>query len=142
MSHRIKDDIEFEFTQILKEAELGSILIPLFTENKIDELQLRAAASLIHSIYNGMEKILILQFKNKEIQIPTTAKWHAELLLSAFEKKVISEEAHTLLRKYMSFRHFYRHAYGFMLDQELLFPLVRDSKHIINKFKEEILAGA
>lgn len=30
----------------------------------------------------------------------------------------------------MSFRHFYRHAYGFMLDQELLYPLVRDSKTI------------
>jgi hypothetical protein len=141
VSHKLKDDIDFEFSQIAKEAELGTILLPLFTEMKIDELQLRAAASLIHSIYNGMEKILILQFKYKDMQIPTTAKWHAELLMSAFENKLISEETHSLLRKYMSFRHFYRHAYGFMLDQELLYPLVRDSKYVINKFKEEIRTG-
>ncbi|WP_052078398.1 ribonuclease toxin HepT-like protein [Spirochaeta lutea] len=130
MSHRLQDDIEFEFSQIVKEADLGCILIPLFKENRIDELQLRAAASLIHSIYNGMEKILILQLKNKEIQIPTSAKWHAELLMSAHEKRLISAETYAVLRKYMSFRHFYRHAYGFMLDQELLYPLVRDSKTI------------
>ena len=140
MSHRITDDIEFEFSQIAKEVALVKILLPLFTENKIDELQLRAAASLIHSIYNGIEKILLLQFKDKGYQIPTTAKWHAELLMRAFEKKIISGETHTTLRQYMSFRHFYRHAYGFMLDKELLFPLARDTHYMITKFREEILS--
>ncbi len=43
------------------------------------------------------------------------------------------------LREIMGFRHFYRHAYGFMLDKELLKPLILNVGNVFKKFKEEII---
>ncbi len=142
VSPEAKDDIQFEFSQILKEAELTKILIPLFTANRIDEIQVRAAATTLHSIYNGIEKIFVLILTDQEIKIPDGPKWHSELLTLITDRKIISKETYESVRDYQSFRHFFRHSYGFMLDQELLFPLINNALQTIEKIKSEILEGA
>jgi len=38
----------------------------------------------------------------------------------------------------MGFRHFYRHAYGFMLDIELLNPLLEGARAAVNRLREEL----
>lgn len=141
VSPEATEDIRFEFSQVMREAELTRLLIPLFRENRVDELQIRAAASTVHSIYNGIERVFILILKDLKIRIPDGSKWHSELLVQMNQRGFISEELHRKLRDYQSFRHFFRHSYGFMLDHELLSPLVEDAISTVERLMSEILEG-
>ena len=131
---------DFEINQIEKELEIISILKSIMNNSELDEIQIRAAASSLHSIYNGIEKILLLKFKDLNIPFKAdSSKWHAELLSKSYEHSLVSKELEESLREIMGFRHFYRHAYGFMLDKELLEPLILNIRNVVSKFKEEII---
>jgi predicted nucleotidyltransferase len=54
-----KVNIELEFKQIEIEVEIVENLNRIRRENNLDEIQIRAAASSLHSIHNGIEKILV-----------------------------------------------------------------------------------
>ncbi len=131
---------DFEISQIEKELEIINILKNIMNNGELDEIQIRAAASSLHSIYNGIEKILLLKFKVMNIPfIVDSSKWHAELLSKSYEHHLISKGLEENLREIMGFRHFFRHAYGFMLDKELLEPLILNIGNIVSNFKEEII---
>ena len=38
----------------------------------------------------------------------------------------------------MGFRHFYRHSYGFMIDNELLDPLLQNIKKVVDLLANEL----
>ncbi len=59
--------IDFEISQIEKELEIISLLKSIMNNGELDGIQIRAAASSLHSIYNGIEKILLLKFKDLNI---------------------------------------------------------------------------
>ena len=42
------------------------------------------------------------------------------------------------LKEFLSFRHLFRHIYGFRLTWEKINPLCNDMENVLNKFKEEI----
>lgn len=136
----LRKKIFFEFEQIEKEL---SVIETVFKSknSKLDEIELRAVASSLHSIYNGIEKIIIHIFKAHKIEIPSNEKSHSELLKRAFGNKIISFDLEKRLREYMGFRHFYRHAYGFMLDNELMAPLLENVTGLVLNFKNEIANG-
>jgi hypothetical protein len=73
--------IDFELMQIDKEVQIVELLKTVMMSGSIDDIQLRAAASTLHSIYNGIEKILLFKVKDQGIKIDTNEKWHTELLL-------------------------------------------------------------
>jgi uncharacterized protein YutE (UPF0331/DUF86 family) len=50
----------------------------------------------------------------------------------------ISEEMAISLRSYMAFRHFYRHTYGFILDNELLNPLLQKAAEVVETLAKEL----
>ena len=127
---------------MMKEAAITEVLIPLLRDKRVDDIQSRAAASTVHSIYNGMERVLALVLKDLRVNVPNGSKWHAELLVLAKKQGVISEELYRRLREYLSFRHFFRHSYGFSLDPELLFPLVQGAVPMIESMRTEILSDA
>ena len=130
---------DFEISQIEKELEIMSMLKSIMNNSELDEIQIRAAASSLHSIYNGIEKILLLKLKDLNPAYKADgSKWHAELLIKSNEYQLISIKLEESLREIMGFRHFYRHAYGFMLDKELLEPLILSLKNIFENFKKEI----
>lgn len=133
------EKINFEFEQIDVEIKLIEELNRTKSDSNLVDIQIRAAASCIHSIYNGIEKIIVLIFKNNNLKIPNGNKWHSNLLVQAREKKIVTVELETELREIMGFRHFFRHAYGFMLDKDLLEPLTDNISKIIKKLKNEIL---
>lgn len=51
---------------------------------------------------------------------------------------VLSEELAGSLRELMAFRHFYRHSYGFMIDAELLNPLVQGVGRTLSRLAKEL----
>ena len=131
--------IEFEFSQVDAELEIVKMLKVINNANGLDKIQLRAAASSLHSIYNGIEKILYILLKNRNIKIATTDKWHSVLLETALTEQLIDENQYSSLKEYMGFRHFFRHNYGFMLDEELITPLLDKIDEIVEHLKVALL---
>ena len=127
--------ITFEINQLEKEIKIIELLKDVMKNGELDEIQLRAAASTLHSIYNGIEKILLFKLKDLKIDIETNHKWHSELLIKSRETKIISNRLEEELRDLMGFRHFYRHAYGFMLNQENIKPLVNNMTQLLRTLK-------
>ena len=132
-------NINFELSQIKTELEIINLLKSILKTTDLDKIQIRAAASSLHSIYNGIEKILIFKIKDKNIKLSTEVRWHSELLEVASTEKIISNNTVERLKKYLGFRHFFRHNYGFMLDLELIKPLIEDIENLIIEFEKEIL---
>ena len=97
---------------------------------KIDERRLRinnetgieSLAYQLHNLYCAYEdlfKIVAAAFENN---IEEGITWHKELLrrmtisIKGIRPNLISEKSMNLLSELRSFRHFFRHAYGYELD--------------------------
>ncbi len=92
----------------------------------------------LQNIYSGMENILKQLLLHKSIPIPDTPTWHKDLLNLAVEQNIITNETAGKIGKYLFFRHFFTHAYGFLLDEEKLEPLMDDIPSVYSEFKGEI----
>ena len=92
----------------------------------------------LQSIYTGMENILKQLLFHKNISIPDTPTWHKDLLNLAVEHSFITKETADRMGKYLFFRHFFTHAYGFLIDEEKLKPLLDNISEIYSEFKIEI----
>ena len=101
-------------------------------------IELAAIATFLHNIYNGIENIIKQILIARDIKIPKSDKWHKELLNKSLSSDIISEELSNKLYRYLTFRHFFVHAYGFMLDEEQLESLANDIPEIWNQFLKEI----
>ena len=106
--------------------------------SKLSVLELGGTASLLSSVYHGVENILKQGLLAVGVALPVGAAWHRDLLQSAWEQKVISTELRDRLVPYMAFRHFFTHAYGFDLDPQRLAPLVRDVREVYGCFRKEV----
>lgn len=140
----VKDKIIFELEAIETELDATKNLFVALRDRKPDAIEIRAAASTLHAFYNGVEKIFSLIARQIDGAIPDDGGWHSSLLNSmavANEKRdmVIDDNVHKLLEKYLAFRHFFRHSYGFILDWEELKPLCHGVHDVFILFRKEIL---
>ena len=101
-------------------------------------IELAAIATFLHNIYNGIENILKQILISKNIIVPKSEKWHKDLLNKSLSSGIISEELSNKLYKYLTFRHFFVHAYGFMLDEKELEGLSDNIPQIWQEFLKEI----
>ena len=101
-------------------------------------VELAAIGVFLHNIYNGIENILKQTLKLRDIHIPRTENWHKELLNLSVAKGVISESLSDDLYEYLTFRHFFVHAYGFMLEEAPLGGLADNIPGLWIRFLSEI----
>ncbi len=101
-------------------------------------VELAGMGTFLHNIYTGIESILKQVISDRGISIPTSDSWHSDLLILATDKGIITEITKNRLAKYLAFRHFFIHAYGFLLDEEELKLLVDDVFDVYSSFKTEI----
>ena len=101
-------------------------------------VELAAIGVFLHNIYNGIENILKQTLKMKSIQIPRTENWHKELINLSVSNKVITESLSDELYEYLTFRHFFVHAYGFMLEESPLEILADNITGLWVRFLSEI----
>ena len=87
-------------------------------------VELAAVGTFLHNIYNGMENILKRIILFKDIKIPNSATWHKNLLILSSSMGVLSNALSDDLHEYLTFRHYFVHAYGFMLEESHLEDLV------------------
>jgi hypothetical protein len=138
LEDEIHGDLRFEFNQIRKELDVLNRLIGRRKRLGNDEIKVRAAASCLQSIYNGVERMLQSSLKSRNLTVPQGSASHTELLALASTNGIISVTLGNDLRDLMGFRHFYRHSYGFMIDNELLNPLLEKAEIIIQQLATEL----
>jgi len=80
-------------------------------------VELAAIATFLHNIYNGIENILKQVLKSRGNEIPKSETSHKDLLDISVSNGIIPEKLSDQLYEYLTFRHFFVHAYGFMLEE-------------------------
>lgn len=80
-------------------------------------VELAAIATFLHNIYNGIENILKQVLKSRGNEIPKSETSHKDLLDLSVSNGIIPEKLSDQLYEYLTFRHFFVHAYGFMLEE-------------------------
>jgi hypothetical protein len=94
-----------------------------FNLNNLSLAELHSLGYSLHNIYNALENCfeqISLSFEN---HVHDRTRWHRELLEKMFldikplRPAVLTEELRTLLGDLLGFRHLFRHAYEFTLDE-------------------------
>ncbi len=131
----VKEKVHAEMENITK------VLIELEkvkdTPNK-ELVVLVGIGAYLQNVYTGMENVLKQLLSHKNIPIPDTPTWHKDLLNLAAEHNLITKEIADKIGKYLFFRHFFTHAYGFLIDEAKLKPLMDNIPDIYSEFKREI----
>ena len=143
MSSDIRQDILDSIEDIDELISSYDVLFMSVNQRTPDKVELAALGSVLQSFYNGVEGIFLLVAKQIDGEVPIDPAWHQVLLnrmtqTNAKRPSIISSETADLLAMYMKFRHFFRHAYSFMLSWQRLEQLVRDIVPAWNTVKSEI----
>lgn len=144
LPERIREDLDFEIGEIdslfqLYQKELFELKKPP------NPVELAALGSVLHSFYNGIEKMFLIFAKHVDKKTPTALNWHKDLLEqmaqgSENRKAVLSGDMKKELLKYLGFRHFFRHSYSIHLKWERMEELVKPLLAVWEKFKTELSA--
>ena len=118
------------------EIALGNLKRTIEREEKT-VIELAAIGTFLHNIYNGVENILKQTIVAKGGELPMSDTWHKDLLNLSVSMGIVSEELSDELYRYLTFRHFFVHAYGFMIEETQLEDLVNDIPEIWSQFLSE-----
>lgn len=133
--NELSREIEAEKEQILE------TLMALEDAMKRDQkttIELAAMATFIQNVYNGMENILKRVLKHEGVTLPPSEFWHKDLLSAGVDNQIISLKLLKRLDVYRTFRHFFIHGYGIMIDKEKLIPLATGISDLWKDFESEI----
>ncbi|MGE5342394.1 MAG: hypothetical protein ACM3SY_13035 [Candidatus Omnitrophota bacterium] len=139
----IREQIEFELEEIESLFELYKEELRN-QERKPDLFKMTAYGGILHSFYNGIERIFLIIAKNIDKKIPNDSSWHKSLLLEMVKENqrrpaVLSEQLKDQLLYYLGFRHFFRHSYSIHLEWEEMEYLIHSLRDVWVKFKVEII---
>lgn len=101
-------------------------------------VELAAVGTFLHNVYNGIENILKQSLKSKNVPVTRGENWHKVLLNLSVMHGVISEEMSDDLYEYLTFRHYFVHSYGFMLEEAPLEPLAQNIPLVWSRFIAEL----
>ena len=143
MDDKLIEKIEHEIFRINKLFESGKPLLDLCKIKEPDFVEASAAGSFLQSFYNGIESIILLIFKAIKVNIPNDSHWHKTLFEMTFE---ITEKRTFIFRpdykeqfaEYLSFRHYFRHSYGYEIDSERLKPLINGVEDLWKLLEEDL----
>ncbi|MBN1795787.1 MAG: hypothetical protein JW804_03870 [Sedimentisphaerales bacterium] len=106
---------------------------------QLSSLELAGVAALIHNFYNGVENVFKQLVISRGLNIPQGASWHIDLIEICVTNKIISRATSDMLKGYLSFRHFFSHAYSFDVDEKRLAPLLERIEDVHKAFVKDIL---
>jgi len=141
--NNLKKQIEIEIENLERLVKEIILVTDRFTD-KPNFIETRAAGSIIHDFYCGVEKIFkrIAIYINHEL--PKGDDWHTELLLQTarpaetIKTAVISQELLEKLKEYLRFRHLFRNIYGFELSWERFKNLSLSAQAVLSELKDNL----
>jgi len=142
-TERLAQEVHIELGLIEELITSHELLIKKVDQDPPDAIEKSACAALLHSFYNGIEKIFVQIGKRVDGKLPSTPYWHQELINAMAQKTgnrdhVISPELQEKLIPYLGFRHFFRHAYTFQFKWEKMRGLIAELNEVYTDFKKEI----
>ena len=130
--------IRGEIENINRELDLIELLLRKSNQNPLDDIEIRAAALSLSTIYNGIEKVIEFAVKDQTIPIPSGSNWHTALLELAEKQSLIDNTTRSNLLGFLAFRHFVRHAYSFEIDPEAIMEILEKSPELVRSFRSQI----
>lgn len=94
-----------------------------FNLNNLSVAELNSLGYSLHNIYNALENCFRQISRSFENHVQDGTRWHRELLDKMFldikhlRPAVLPEQLRSVLGELLGFRHVFRHAYDFELDQ-------------------------
>lgn len=116
----LKENIEIELANLERLTKEMEELRRRYIQEP-DFIGIRAAASILHDFYCGVEKVFERIALSIDRNLPNGENWHICLLsqmaipVEGIRKEVISGDLFQELKQYLRFRHLFRHIYGFEL---------------------------
>lgn len=143
MAKKVLAQIRFEIGLIDDLLAFYDDLLQHAQQSAPGRVEVAAFASVLHSFYNGLENIFMRVAKRIDQNVPAGEQWHRELLRqmtcsSERRSQVVSAETAELLREYMLFRHFFRHAYSSRLDWSRMEPIAQPVREVWARTKKEL----
>jgi hypothetical protein len=113
--------INFEIAQIETLLKTHELLLQMCRQKTPDSTELAAIGTILHSFYNGIEKIFLFIAKDFDESVPGGEKWHRELIRmmapsTKYRDAILSADILEIIIDYLGFRHYFRHSYDFQLD--------------------------
>ena len=139
----LKEEIEIELKNLERLAREMQELTDKFV-NKPDFVETRAAGSILHDFYSGVEKIFERIAVHIDGKLPKREDWHTELLLQmahpikGVRDAVVGTDLLGKFKEYLRFRHLFRHIYGFELRWERFKNLSLSLFTILSEFKDNL----
>ena len=109
-----------------------------------DIIRLESTAYQIHNLYNATEDLLKIVANYFENNITDTTQWYSALLrrmnqdIPEIRPALISSETYLILNSLRGFRHFFRHAYGTIIEYEQLKINLDKALNLLPKLEEDI----
>ena len=137
------DRIKLEISEIDELQQAYQPLLVLSRSKEPDLIETAALAQVLHSFYNGVERLFVLIVKATGQGVPDGSSWHRSLLESVSEgtqggTPVISEATRESLVEYLGFRHVVRHTYTRHLDANRITALADKSGKVWSDLREEV----
>lgn len=129
------DYISAESQNILRTITL---IRNLLEEKKLTDYEVIALGKLLQDVYTGIERILRSRLETRNIKIKKTESWHKQILLSARDQSLVSQEQFEAFRNLLLFRHLQIHGYGYMLEEERLRELAEPVVGLCRDFLQDI----
>ncbi|MBA7670261.1 hypothetical protein ES703_78406 [subsurface metagenome] len=139
----LKKEIEIESRNLERLVKEMREVTNRFAD-KPDFIETRAAGSILHDFYSGVEKIFERISVHIDGGLPKGEDWHTELLLQmarsveGIRDAVISTDLLEKFKEYLRFRHLFRHIYGFELKWERFKDLSLSLFTILSEFKDNL----
>ena len=109
-----------------------------------DPYAVRARGSILHDLYNGIERIFVRIADELDGGPPRGDAWHQRLVRSmtlridGVRPPVITPELGAELRDFLGFRHVFRNIYGDELDVERVAPLEARLPRVLDDFERQL----
>jgi len=139
----LKKEVEIEIQNLERLIKQMNNLLERLNDNP-DFIQTRAAGSILHDFYCGIEKIFKRIALLVDKKMPSGEAWHRELLLRMAEPiegirgSVIPNNLMQKLKEYLRFRHLFRNIYGFDLKWKNFEGLCLEMQEVFEKLKESL----
>lgn len=105
--------------------------VPLFEKKTVAQESVESAGYWLHNLYSAYEDLFKLVAGFWENSLSSNGKFHVQLLkrmllnIKDVRPALLSEDGYRILNELRGFRHVFRHAYSYGLDDERVSALLR-----------------